>query len=116
MSAPNISQVSRVRALYKAILRIHRGLPLQMKAMGDQYVKDEFKRHKDAPPLETGIFMDEWTKYYLTIGKQLAARKKVQTIGVDLSPELLDCFQNDQVAQLYELFKETNKPLNDDDN
>lgn len=61
MSAPVISQVSRVRALYKAILRIHRGLPLQMKALGDQYVKDEFRRHKNCTPHEADVFMNEWT-------------------------------------------------------
>ena len=61
MSSNIISHVSRVRALYKAILRLHRGLPLQMKALGDQYVKDEFKRHKDVPGNEAQIFMGEWT-------------------------------------------------------
>ena len=40
--------VSRVRALYKAILKLHRGLPLPMQALGDQYVKEEFRRHKEA--------------------------------------------------------------------
>ena len=56
-----VTQVSRVRALYKAILRLHRGLPLQMRALGDQYVKDEFRRHKDVPVPEAQIFMNEWT-------------------------------------------------------
>ena len=28
-----------------------------------------------------------------------------------MSPELIDCFEDEQVAQLYELYKETNKPL-----
>ena len=30
------SQVQRVRLLYKTILRLHRGLPLELKAIGDQ--------------------------------------------------------------------------------
>ena len=56
-----VTHVLRVRALYKAILRLHRGLPLEMKALGDQYVRDEFRRHKDVGPAETKTFMDEWT-------------------------------------------------------
>ena len=53
--------VSRVRALYKAILKLHRGLPLHMQALGDQYVKEEFRRHKEAQKQEVDIFMREWT-------------------------------------------------------
>ena len=53
--------VSRVRALYKAILKLHRGLPLPMQALGDQYVKEEFRRHKEAQKHEVDIFMREWT-------------------------------------------------------
>ena len=52
---------SRVRALYKGILKLHRGLPLQMQALGDQYVKEEFRRHKEAQKPEVDIFMVEWT-------------------------------------------------------
>lgn len=56
-----VSHVSQVRALYKALLRLHRGLPYNFQAMGDQYVKDEFRRHKDCTPKEAQVFMDEWT-------------------------------------------------------
>lgn len=30
------THVQRVRLLYKTILRLHRGLPIEMKALGDQ--------------------------------------------------------------------------------
>ena len=52
--------VSRVRILYKAILRLHRGLPTELKAMGDQYVKDEFKRHKATTSEFVPAFTHEW--------------------------------------------------------
>ena len=52
---------SNVRVLYKSILRLHRGLPLELKALGDQYVKDEFKRHIDCDPKFVPAFMKEWT-------------------------------------------------------
>jgi len=104
-----ISHVSHVRALYKGILRLHRGLPLKLQAIGDQYVKDEFRRHKNVPNQEAEIFMTEWTKYYLTLARQVSKRKKTQTIGINLSPELADCFNDDQATQLMELFKEATK-------
>ncbi|WAR05289.1 SDHF3-like protein [Mya arenaria] len=98
------SHVSQVRALYKALLRLHRGMPYGLQAMGDKYVQEEFKRHKQCSPTEARIFMDEWTKYYLTLAKQLSRRKKKQTIGNNLGPELLENFSDEQVAQLNELF------------
>ncbi|KAH3699934.1 succinate dehydrogenase assembly factor 3, mitochondrial-like [Dreissena polymorpha] len=98
------SHVMQVRALYKAVLRLHRGLPYNLQAMGDQYVKDEFRRHKTCSKTEAKIFMDEWTKYYLTLAKQLSKRKKKQTVGQHLGPELLENFTDEQVAQLHELF------------
>ncbi|XP_060075978.1 succinate dehydrogenase assembly factor 3, mitochondrial-like [Ylistrum balloti] len=108
------TQGARVRALYKAILKLHRGLPLNFKAIGDQYVKDEFKRHKNITSAEAEVFMDEWTKYYLMIGKQLSQRKQKQTIGVNMSSELLDCFSDEQIVQLMELKTETVKPTPED--
>ena len=55
------SHVQKVRSLYKLILRLHRGLPTQMKSLGDDYVRSEFKRHKDAEPQFVPVFMHEWT-------------------------------------------------------
>lgn len=55
------SRVSHVRILYKAILRLHRGMPGELRALGDQYVRDEFKRHKTAEPEFVPVFMKEWT-------------------------------------------------------
>ena len=45
-------------------------------------------------------------KYYVSLAKQLAQKKKRQEIGVNLSPELFDCFNDEQIAQLTELHKE----------
>jgi len=54
------SHVEQVRRLYKLILRLHRGLPTEMKSLGDDYVRSEFKRHKDAQPQFVPIFINEW--------------------------------------------------------
>lgn len=54
------AHISSVRSLYKRILVLHRFLPIDLKALGDQYVKDEFRRHKSASPEEVTRFMKEW--------------------------------------------------------
>ena len=52
--------VSRVRALYRRILLLHRVLPPDLKDLGDRYVKDEFRRHKTAGSKEAERFLQEW--------------------------------------------------------
>ncbi|ESO94262.1 hypothetical protein LOTGIDRAFT_215760 [Lottia gigantea] len=108
-----VTQVLKVRALYKAILKIHRGLPLEMKALGDQYVKEEFRQHQNASSAEADIFMQEWTKYYMTLAKQIGRRRANVTVGQNLSSELLNCFNEEQIGQLNELLQETQKPRAD---
>lgn len=54
------AHVATVRSLYKRILVLHRFLPIDLKALGDQYVKDEFRRHKSASAEEVKRFMTEW--------------------------------------------------------
>lgn len=61
------AHVSSVRSLYKRILVLHRFLPIDLRALGDQYVKDEFRRHKGASAEEAKGFMSEWkvNKHYI---------------------------------------------------
>jgi len=106
--------VSRVRVLYKAILRLHRGLPLELKALGDQYVKEEFKRHKACEPQFTPVFMNEWTDYAITMAKQIGKRSATKQLGIQLNDEHLNDMNEEQVGQLYELFKETQKDIDED--
>lgn len=54
------AHLSKVRSLYKRILVLHRFLPVDLKSLGDQYVKDEFRRHKRAAEQEVNSFMKEW--------------------------------------------------------
>ncbi|XP_046653386.1 succinate dehydrogenase assembly factor 3, mitochondrial-like [Daphnia pulicaria] len=107
------THVQRVRLLYKTILRIHRGLPLEIKAIGDQYVKDEFKRHKTCQPQEVNQFMTGWVDYAVTLAKQLNVsqlKKQTPALGKHLTPEELDLFKDDQISQLHELMQEAIKP------
>ena len=55
-----LSHLQGVRLLYKSCLKLHRGLPLELKAIGDSYVKEEFRRHKEASPEHSKVFMQQW--------------------------------------------------------
>ncbi|VDN35394.1 unnamed protein product [Cylicostephanus goldi] len=78
--------------------------------MGDTYVKDEFRRHRNATPEQTAVFVNEWTvssnneNYCITLAKQLSQKGIVKGfLGKDLEPEKLDSFAEDQLRQLLDL-------------
>ncbi|KAK7076577.1 acetate non-utilizing protein 9 [Halocaridina rubra] len=95
----------RVRLLYKTVLKLHRGLPLELQALGDQYARDEFKRHKEADTEQAKTFMVEWTNYAISIAKQLGVRgaHTAKDLGSQLSDTDLEKFSDEQIYQLYEL-------------
>ncbi|RVE66908.1 hypothetical protein OJAV_G00112020 [Oryzias javanicus] len=109
-----VANVSRVRALYKRILVLHRFLPLHLRALGDQYVKEEFRRHKGVTEVEAGRFMVEWENYKDTLQAQVleAAGRGPGSVkfGANLAEQRLSDFQNEQIGQLYELMLESTKP------
>lgn len=102
----------RVRLLYKTILKLHRGLPVELQALGDQYAQDEFKRHKDAAPEQAKTFMVEWTNYAITIAKQLGIRgaHTARSLGSQLSETDLEDFNDEQIRQLFELHEAATVP------
>ncbi|XP_067281748.1 succinate dehydrogenase assembly factor 3, mitochondrial [Pseudorasbora parva] len=107
------AHVSAVRSLYKRILLLHRFLPIDLRALGDQYVKDEFRRNKTASgEEEVTRFMTEWQNYKDTLQTQVleAAGNKKLVFGADLPEEKLKDFQDEQIGQLYELMLESTKP------
>ncbi|XP_066440874.1 succinate dehydrogenase assembly factor 3, mitochondrial [Eleutherodactylus coqui] len=108
------SHVSQVRALYKKIFMLHRTLPLHLKALGDQYVKDEFKRHKNVGPAEAKLFMKEWEGYAAMLWDQAKQQIKHSEdkgqYGVPLTEDKLDLFNEEQLGQLHELMQEATKP------
>ncbi|XP_040208227.1 succinate dehydrogenase assembly factor 3, mitochondrial [Rana temporaria] len=109
------SHVSRVRSLYRKILLLHRTLPLHLKALGDQYVKEEFRRHKAVGPAEAKLFMKEWESYAAMMWEQ--AKSSLHTpdtqkipFGASLSEEKLELLSAEQIGQLHELMQEATKP------
>ncbi|XP_020855759.1 succinate dehydrogenase assembly factor 3, mitochondrial [Phascolarctos cinereus] len=101
--------VSRVRALYRRLLVLHRALPPDLRALGDQYVKDEFRRHKDVGREEALRFLSEWERYAVALWRQTNTVEKMQ-LGACLTKEQLDDFSEEQIGQLQELMQEATKP------
>lgn len=75
--------VQKVRLLYKTILQLHRGLPVSLQTLGNSYVKDEFKRHKNANPAETAQFMMEWTVSWALM---IATKEWIKNFMAQLNP------------------------------
>jgi hypothetical protein len=104
-------------ALYRRILRLHRGLPSAQRSLGDDYVQSEFRRHQTINDAKYLLpFFAEWQRYAETLAEQLQNRPKQQElhqpekrIGKQLTLNELDRFSEEQIGQLFELKKETEK-------
>lgn len=90
--------------LYKAILRAHAyKLPGELRPLGDQYVKAEFKAHKSIDnPLHIVGFLTQWQDYLKGIDGG-------DWVNGKLSQEDLDKMSPEQIGQLYELMEEAKK-------
>ncbi|KAL1982343.1 hypothetical protein VTN96DRAFT_1437 [Rasamsonia emersonii] len=86
--------------LYRRLLRIHRKkLPPDMRLLGDEYVKSEFRAHRNVEnPVHIVGFLTEW---------QLYAQKLEGDSwqGEKLDKAKLDKMSDQQIGQLYELMK-----------
>jgi len=91
--------------LYRALLRAHRALPFEMRSLGDNYVKSEFRRHKDVTnPVYIMGFLAQWKMYLdqLPAGPDAHAYK-----GKRLDPTIFEKMSSEQLAQLYEVMHVT---------
>jgi len=61
MSASCSLHRRQVMALYRRLLSLHRRLPPDFANVGTQFVRSEFKRHKDSKAEYVGKCMQEWT-------------------------------------------------------
>ncbi|KAM4800925.1 succinate dehydrogenase assembly factor 3, mitochondrial-like [Urocitellus parryii] len=99
------THVSRVHSLYRRILQLHRVLPPDLKSLGDQYVKDEFRQHKT---------LQEWEVYASMLWEQANEYRQNSTeracFGTSLPEEKLNDFHDEQIGQLQELMREITKP------
>ncbi|GAA5962254.1 hypothetical protein JCM3765_004719 [Sporobolomyces pararoseus] len=98
--------------LYRRLLRVHRKvLPTELRVMGDDYVKAEFRRTRSTDnPLHIVGFLSEWKKYLDFHESQLSPSEQSAATslpGQSLDPSILESLSADQIGQLYELFQAT---------
>ncbi|KAH8831867.1 hypothetical protein DL96DRAFT_1589253 [Flagelloscypha sp. PMI_526] len=98
--------------LYRHLLRAHRNLPVDMRYLGDSYVKSEFRRHQkvDNPVYIMG-FLSQW-KLYLDGLPQKDSDAAFS--GKKLDATVFEKMSNEQLGQLYELMhaaKDVWKPV-----
>jgi len=90
--------------LYRSLLRAHRSLPEDMRSLGDDYVKSEFRRHQKIDnPLHIMGFLSQW-KMYLD---ELPSGPHQEFKGRKLDPTVLEKMSAEQLGQLYELMHAT---------
>ncbi|KAF9457868.1 hypothetical protein BDZ94DRAFT_1174785 [Collybia nuda] len=101
--------------LYRRLLRAHRALPSDMRMLGDNYIKSEFRLHKDVTNNVHIIgFLSQWKMYLdqLPVGpdsKSFAGKK--------LDPTVFEKMSGEQLGQLYEVMHATKdvwKPIEED--
>ncbi|TFK73247.1 ACN9-domain-containing protein [Pluteus cervinus] len=102
--------------LYRALLRTHRSLPWEMRSLGDNYVKAEFRRHREVTnPAHIIGFLSQW-KLYLD---QLPRKEGATTFtGKRLDSTVFEKMSSEQLGQLYELMHATKdvwKPVKPED-
>ncbi|KAK4885865.1 hypothetical protein RN001_002136 [Aquatica leii] len=100
-----LTHTQKVRKLYKAVLKLNNGLPMELKLLGNNYVRSEFKRHKKCNSAEADVFMREWCNYAVTLSEQLGLRgpKTGKPLGSELKETDLENFRDEQLHQLFEL-------------
>ncbi|CAJ0626092.1 4254_t:CDS:1 [Entrophospora sp. SA101] len=126
--------------LYRQILRIHQQLPTPLRLVGDDYVKSEFRQHKDITnPIHIVGFLTQWQNYLKVLESQISNKKhdqedsntndiniisgskssksdsdgddNVNNIKYGKKFDDLEKFNDQQIGQLYELMKETKGAL-----
>ncbi|KAJ8072026.1 hypothetical protein PM082_015584 [Marasmius tenuissimus] len=98
------------KPLYRRLLRAHRYLPQEMRLLGDDYVKAEFRRHRQVTnPVHIIGFLSQW-KMYLQELPQGPTGEVFR--GKRLDPFMLEKMSAEQLGQLYELLQATKDPWN----
>lgn len=98
--------------LFRSLMRLHRAkLPPPMRAVGDRYVRDEFRRHRDATPSMTPEQWTEFTKQWQAYARMLDGTADRLPDGTEnpaggLSDDLLRGLNDEQRARLGALQRE----------
>ncbi|CAE6429113.1 unnamed protein product [Rhizoctonia solani] len=98
--------------LLRRLLRVHRSLPTEMRILGDDYVKAEFRRHQKIDnPVHIIGFLSQWKMYLDQLEQQANSAGGFERFsGRRMDPTM----STEQIGQLYELMhasKEIWKPV-----
>ncbi|KAL8910573.1 MAG: hypothetical protein Q9171_004155 [Xanthocarpia ochracea] len=95
--------------LYRRILRAHRKfLPSEMRLLGDEYVKSEFRSHRNVEnPIHIVGFLNEWQRYAQEVEGDTWH-------GTKLDTDKIDKMSDQQLGQLYELMQAIQKKARED--
>ncbi|KAB5563610.1 hypothetical protein GE09DRAFT_1113098 [Coniochaeta sp. 2T2.1] len=95
--------------LYRRLLRAHRKhLPHEMRVLGDEYIKAEFRAHRNVDnPVHLVGFLGEWQLYAQKIEGD-------SWIGEKLDQGKIQKMSDEQLVQLYELMKAIQKKDEED--
>ncbi|KAH8813982.1 hypothetical protein F5882DRAFT_62330 [Hyaloscypha sp. PMI_1271] len=90
--------------LYRRLLRAHRKhLPSEMRLLGDQYIKSEFRAHRNVEnPVHIIGFLTEWQMYAQSLEGD-------SWIGEQMDVGKIDKMSDQQLGQLYELMQAIRK-------
>ncbi|KAL2122846.1 hypothetical protein VTJ04DRAFT_3301 [Mycothermus thermophilus] len=104
LNAPGPTALLPPIYLYRRLLRAHRKhLPPELRVVGDEYVKSEFRAHRNVEnPVHLIGFLTEWQLYAQKIEGD-------SWRGEKLDPQKLEKMSDEQIGQLYELYKEIQK-------
>lgn len=94
-------ETREILKLYKNILKIHkRKLPHEVRKFGDDYVRNEWKLHKNVTPSNAVTFITQWKDYFKVLKSQ------PEVIGRDLKPSQVESLGDEQKQQLNTLKEE----------
>ncbi|KAF7291217.1 hypothetical protein MIND_01265200 [Mycena indigotica] len=89
------------KPLLRALLRAHRGLAADLRYMGDRYVKDEFRRHRETTnPVHVMGFLAQWKMYLDALPRGPGAQ---EWRGRKLDATAFEKMSTEQLGQLHEL-------------
>ncbi|KUJ24090.1 ACN9-domain-containing protein [Mollisia scopiformis] len=90
--------------LYRRLLRAHRKhLPQDMRLMGDEYIKSEFRAHRNVEnPVHIIGFLTEWQMYAQKLEGD-------SWLGERMDPGKIEKMSDQQLGQMYELLQAIRK-------
>ncbi|ESZ99521.1 hypothetical protein SBOR_0086 [Sclerotinia borealis F-4128] len=90
--------------LYRRLFRAHRKhLPREMRLLGDEYIKNEFRQHREVEnPVHIIGFLTEWQMYAQKLEGE-------SWIGERMDKEKIDKMSDQQLGQMYELMQAIRK-------